>query len=106
MRLDHRTGWDSKSAPSITSMPRVLLLARHFPPMGGAGVHRTVGSVRHLPAHGFEPIVITGPARGPRKRWEPRDAELLDRVPHDVAVHRVPGPEPARDIGRLGRILD
>ena len=31
-------------------MPRVLMLARHFPPIGGAGVHRTLGSVRHLPA--------------------------------------------------------
>jgi glycosyltransferase involved in cell wall biosynthesis len=70
------------------------MLARHFPPIGGAGVHRTVGSVRHLSGHGYEPIVVTSVAAH-RDRWEPRDEELLARIPPDVRVHRVEGPEPA-----------
>ncbi len=83
-------------------MPRVLMLARHFPPVGGAGVHRTLGSVRHLPAHGYEPVVVTGtPVHG--SRWEPRDDGLLAAVPESVPVHRVvPRPAPAHT--RLGRL--
>jgi glycosyltransferase involved in cell wall biosynthesis len=71
-------------------MSRVLMLARHFPPIGGAGVHRTVGSVRHLPTYGHQPIVVTGAAEQ-YSRWDPRDDELLSQIPPDTPIHRVPG---------------
>src|SRR4051794_27746002 len=71
-------------------MSRVLMLARHFPPIGGAGVHRTVGSVRHLPAYGHEPIVITGSAEH-YNRWDPRDDALLEHIPPETPVYRVSG---------------
>ena len=51
---------------------RVLVLAKHFPPIGGAGVHRTVGTVRHLGDHGYEPVVVTGPGNHV-DRWSPSD---------------------------------
>ena len=41
-------------------MKRVLLVARFFPPITGGGVYRTLGFARHLPAFGFEPVVLTG----------------------------------------------
>jgi glycosyltransferase involved in cell wall biosynthesis len=84
-------------------MPRVILLARHFPPIGGPGVQRTLGSVRHLPSHGYEPIVVTGTARH-RDRWEPRDPGLYERVPSELAVHRVEGPEPAARSSRVATL--
>jgi len=84
-------------------MPRVLLLARYFPPIGGAGVHRTVGSVRHLPAHGYEPVVVTGPGQ-PRGRWDELDPELLARVPAAAEVHRVEGSEPPGPTGFAARL--
>jgi glycosyltransferase involved in cell wall biosynthesis len=84
-------------------MRRVLFLARQFPPIGGAGVHRTLGSVTHLQAHGYQPAVVTGVA-GHRDRWEPRDEELLARVPADVEVHRLAAPEPAGPASRLDRL--
>ena len=81
-------------APTIIVVPRVLIVARHFPPMGGAGVHRTLASVRHLGEHGFEPIVVTGPARrAPRNRWEPLDEGLAPG-----RARRRGGP-PRRDAG-------
>ena len=83
-------------------MARVLMLARHFPPIGGAGVHRTIGSVRHLPAHGHQPVVITGAAEH-RDRWEPRDDELLALIPRDTPVHRVAPARPGRT-SRLRRL--
>jgi hypothetical protein len=91
------------AADSISAMPRVLMLARHFPPVGGAGVHRTVGSVRHLPEHGWDPVVVTAAAQH-RSRWEPRDEELLERIPPDVPVHRVPGTGPAGS-SRLDQLI-
>jgi glycosyltransferase involved in cell wall biosynthesis len=87
-------------------VPRVLIIARHFPPMGGAGVHRTLASVRHLAEHGFEPIVVTGPARrAPRNRWEPLDEGLAQGLPDDVPVHRVATPEPDDLASRLDRVI-
>jgi glycosyltransferase involved in cell wall biosynthesis len=75
--------------------------------MGGAGVHRSLGSVRHLPAFGYTPVVVTGPAReSARNRWEPRDATLLERLPGDVEIHRVAAIEPTVDLSRLDRIRD
>ena len=84
-------------------MRRVLFLARQFPPIGGAGVHRTLGSVTHLHEHGYRPVVVTGVA-GHRDRWEPRDEELLARVPSDVEIHRLEGAEPPGPASRLERL--
>jgi hypothetical protein len=84
-------------------MPRVLVLARFFPPIGGAGVHRTVGSVCHLREHGYDPVVVTGPGQQ-RGRWDAHDRELLDRIPADVPVHRVPGAEPEGPAGLGARL--
>src|ERR687895_2643553 len=103
MRLDLRTGlriW----LVSIAAMRRVLMLARQFPPIGGAGVHRTLGSVRHLSSFGYEPLVVTGPATR-RDRWEPPDPDLLARVPADVGVHRLAGAEPSGSSSRIARLM-
>ena len=84
-------------------MRRVLFLARQFPPIGGAGVHRTLGSVSHLHAFGYSPVVVTGLA-GHRDRWEPRDEELLSRVGPRVEVHRLERSEPAGPASRVQRL--
>ena len=85
-----------------SSARRVLMLARHFPPIGGAGVHRSVGYVKHLPASGYRPVVVTGPG-GRVDRWSPRDPGLLAGIPADAEIHRVPGEEPAGHTGRRAR---
>jgi hypothetical protein len=38
---------------------RVLIVAYYFPPLGGAGALRALSFARHLPDHGWEPVVIT-----------------------------------------------
>jgi glycosyltransferase involved in cell wall biosynthesis len=38
---------------------RVLIVAYIFPPIGGAGVQRVTKFVKYLPAHGWEPSVLT-----------------------------------------------
>ncbi|HMJ33989.1 MAG TPA: hypothetical protein VK501_08725 [Baekduia sp.] len=85
---------------------RVLLIARFFPPLGGAGVHRSLGTVRHLPTAGYQVRVITGPGAG-TDRWSPEDPGLLATLPAGTEIHRVPGPEPVEGplTRRAGRWL-
>ena len=73
-------------------MRRVLVLAYHFPPIGGAGVQRTVKFIRHLPSFGYLPNVVTGPGTS---HWMPIDDALAGEVSEDVAVVRVREEEPA-----------
>lgn len=84
-------------------MRRVALLAYYFPPLGGAGVQRAETFARHLPASGWEPVVVTGPGET-GGRWAPRD-ESLGAGLGDLEVVRVPGPEPSRGGGRATRWL-
>lgn len=75
-------------------MPRVLVLAYYFPPLGGAGVQRTVKFLKHLPALGYGATVVTGPETT-QLDWAPPDITLGSEVPPSVAVHRIPFPPPS-----------
>jgi glycosyltransferase involved in cell wall biosynthesis len=88
-------------------MVEILLIAYFFPPVGGAGVQRALTFARYLPEEGFAPTVIAGPVTT-ADRWAPVDGTLVDEIPGDVRVHRVPGPAPApsgRSRSRLERWL-
>lgn len=63
------------------------MIAYVFPPLGGGGVHRTLGFARHLPACGWRPIVVC--ADESSGYWA-RDASLTPMIPPEVEVHRVP----------------
>jgi glycosyltransferase involved in cell wall biosynthesis len=72
---------------------RALVLAYHFPPVGGAGVQRNAKFVRYLRDFGYEPVVVTGPGVS-ADRWAPTDDTLTVDVNGGIGVHRIPGPEP------------
>jgi glycosyltransferase involved in cell wall biosynthesis len=72
-------------------MRKILFLAYHFPPIGGAGVQRNRRFVNYLPEFGYKPVIVTGPGTTD-SRWTPMDASLLEEGP---TVHRLPGAEPA-----------
>jgi len=92
------------TAPARPSaMPRVLVLAYFFPPLGGAGTQRTTAFVERLPGRGFAPVVVTGPAR-PSLDWAPEDTTLGHRAEAAAEVVRVEGPEPERTGGWHGRM--
>jgi len=41
-------------------MKRVLMIAFHFPPLAGSsGIQRTLRFVQHLPALGWQPLVLS-----------------------------------------------
>ncbi|MCW3001748.1 MAG: glycosyltransferase family 4 protein [Conexibacter sp.] len=81
-------------AATLEPRRRVLMIARFLPPLGGAGVHRSLGSVRHLPEHGYDVRVITG-AGVALDRWSPEDPGLAAGLPPGTEIHRLDGPEPA-----------
>ena len=73
-------------------MPRsALLLAYHYPPLGGVAVMRVLRFSRYLSEYGWRPIVVCVEG-GPKH--EPRDPGLLDEVPNDALIVRVPCFEP------------
>jgi glycosyltransferase involved in cell wall biosynthesis len=84
------------------SVKHILLLAYHFPPLGGAGAQRNTKLVQHLPQHGYRITVITGPGM-PDHRWAPIDGSL--KVPPEVSVRRLPEPEPSWTGSRIQRWL-
>ncbi len=43
----------------MNGKPGVLMIAYYFPPMGGAGVQRTLKFAKYLPEFGWSPHVLT-----------------------------------------------
>jgi glycosyltransferase involved in cell wall biosynthesis len=74
---------------------RVLVLAYFFPPLGGAGVQRTLKFVRHLEPLGWDATVVTTKSR----LYPARDHSLLDDVPAGTRVIRTRALPLARWIG-------
>jgi glycosyltransferase involved in cell wall biosynthesis len=81
----------------------VLMIAFHYPPCaGGSGIHRTTAFCRHLPEHGWRPIVLTAspgaygrlngaPPRGPDSPAVVVRALALDTARHLALLGRYPG---------------
>lgn len=75
------------------ALNQVLVVAYHFPPIGGGGGGRSVKMVRYLPEFGYRSTVVTGPpARA--GRWTPVDPSLSADVPPNTEALNVPGPAP------------
>ena len=77
---------------------KLLLLAPHFPPCAAVAVHRMLGLVRHLPAHGWESIVVAPPS----VPHEPDDPALAALVPADTTTF-LPAPHPGGYWGKINR---
>ena len=66
-------------------MKRVLMISPHFPPDSTAATHRVRLLAPHLPAHGWQPTVLTVDPRDYEGRLDP---DLLASVPPEVRVVR------------------
>lgn len=64
-------------------MRRVLMVAYYFPPLGGMGSVRAARFARHLPAEGWEPVVLA-PKQGmyhrPTGQWAEPDGTRVERT--------------------------
>lgn len=71
---------------------RLLVVTYYWPPSGGAGVQRSLKFVKHLPALGVEPTVLTvDPEKG---AYPVLDYSLAAEVPAGVRVIRTGTSEP------------
>ncbi len=71
--------------PAGREMKRLLYIAFFFPPLGGAGVQRTLKFVRYLPESGWSAVVLTSQAR----YWM-HDPSLLAEIGPDARILRAP----------------
>lgn len=81
---------------------RVLMIAYHFPPLSGSsGIQRTLRFVQHLPAHGWQPLVLSAHPRA----YESVSNDLLAEVPSGTVVERAFALDTARHLSIAGRYL-
>lgn len=79
-------------------MKHVVFIARQFPPQGGGGVQRAAKLAKYLVEHGYAARVIAAPPIGVQ------DHELLEELPVEVEVHRLPAALGARS-GKWARAI-
>lgn len=83
-------------------MKRILMIAYHFPPLAGSsGIQRTLRLVQHLPALGWQPLVLTTQTRA----YEQTSADLLAEVPAGTVVRRAFAVDTARHLQLGGHYL-
>jgi glycosyltransferase involved in cell wall biosynthesis len=81
-------------------MKRVLMVAYHFPPYNvSSGVQRTLRFVEHLPAFGWQPVVLTVRPHA----YDYKSDDLVDDIPEGVHVERTFALDAARHIALAGR---
>lgn len=85
------------------SMKRILMIAYHFPPLvGSSGIQRTLRFVQHLPALGWQPIVLTTHPMA----YERTSPALERDIPAGVVVKRSLAFDTARHLAIGGRYFN
>lgn len=78
------------------------MVAFHFPPLsGGSGIQRTLRFVQHLPALGWQPLVLTACERA----YAQTSTDLLPDVAPETVVQRSFALDTARHLSVRGRYL-
>ena len=76
------------------------MIAFHFPPLAGSsGIQRTLRFVQHLPAHGWNPIVLSAHPRA----YDRTSNDLLSSVPPHTVVERAFALDASRQLSLRGR---
>ncbi len=76
------------------------MIAFHFPPLAGSsGIQRTLRFVQHLPALGWQPLVLTADSRA----YPQTSQDLITEIPPDTVVRRAFALDTARHLTLGGR---
>lgn len=78
--------------PNPATAAPVLFISYYWPPSGGAGVQRALKFVKHLPAFGLTPTVVTVDEK--QAAYPVQDASLAAEIPPAVRVIRTATSEP------------
>jgi glycosyltransferase involved in cell wall biosynthesis len=83
-------------------MKRVLMIAYHFPPLAGSsGIQRTLRFVQHLPAFGWQALVLTAQPLA----YERTNTDLEHDVPPGTVVRRAFSLDTARHLSLSGHYV-
>ena len=83
-------------------MKHVLMVAFHFPPhAGSSGIQRTLRFVRHLPEHGWSPLLLSAHPMA----YERTSDDLVGDIPEGTIVRRAFALNSARHLAIKGRYL-
>ncbi|MDP2004472.1 MAG: glycosyltransferase [Rubrivivax sp.] len=81
---------------------RVLMVAFHFPPLAGSsGIQRTLRFMQHLPACGWQPLVLTATAGA----YERTSQDLMADIDPGTVVRRALALDTARHLALKGRYV-
>jgi hypothetical protein len=84
----------------IAAPRRVLMVAFQFPPFAmSSGVQRTLRFVQHLPAHGWQPLVLSAHSLA----YADTSNDLLAEIPPGTVVERAFALDAARHLAIAGR---
>lgn len=83
------------------SAKKVLIIAYYWPPSGGSGVQRWLKFVKYLPQFGWKPYVFT--PENPSVVI--KDESLLNDVPAEAVIVKLPIWEPYEIFGKLTKIV-
>lgn len=72
------------------ALRRVVIVSPHFPPSTLAGVHRARHLARHLPDHGWDPVIVRVDARHYPETADPDLARLVRGDTRQVQVDALP----------------
>jgi glycosyltransferase involved in cell wall biosynthesis len=75
---------NSKGYNNLKAMNKAMLIAYHFPPLGGGGVFRTLKFTKYLPEFGYQPNVLTVK----NYMYRGRDLTLCREIPREAKVFR------------------
>ena len=82
---------------------RALMIAFHFPPQAASsGIQRSLSFSRHLPASGWEPMVLTARA----SVYQNQNPSQLASIPPKLLVRRAFALDAKRHLGWRGRYLN
>jgi glycosyltransferase involved in cell wall biosynthesis len=84
-------------------LPKALVISRHFPPLGSAGGSiRLVKFLKYTSLNGWKFVVLTQDLEKTVVSEERLSTSLLDDIPMDTQVERVPAPFRKNSKGNLG----
>lgn len=79
---------------------KMLMVAYHYPPCSGSsGLQRTLNFTRHLPEHGWDPLLLSIHPRA----YLARSDDQLGDIPSGMPVERAFALDSARDLAIKGR---
>jgi len=81
---------------------KVLIIAYYFPPLGGAGIQRSLKFVKYLPEFGWEPVILTVK----KISYPAWDETLLQEIPNDAKIWRSGSLDPQRLVYLFSKLSD